>query len=322
MRSRLVLLAAVSIAAVAVAFTGTRFVLQPSSPAVVRASLKPGLASYLGVFEPGSPPGSPPDYESISGFATVAGRTPNIAGYFSGWVQPFDSSFADALHSHNIIPFVQIDPSFASIADIAAGTYDGYLREYADSVKAFRFPVIIGFGQEMNAAHQYSWGYGQTPAPTFVAAWQHIVDVFRAEGADNVTWLWTIQADDPSTGPILNWWPGSSFVTWVGIDGFYTRPSQTFSSIFGLTIRQVRAIAPKKPVLLSETAVGPRAGQFVKIPNLFKGMIRYKTLGLVWFDVHQNGGINHQDWRLEDDPTGTAAFRLGVKDEVRSAARH
>ena len=59
-----------------------------------------------------------------------------------------------------------------------------------------------------------------------------------------------------------------------------------------------------KPILLSETAVGPAAGQFAKIGNLFDGMRRYRTLGLVWFDIDQHGGILHQDWRIEDRPCG------------------
>ena len=36
------------------------------------------------------------------------------------------------LRTHGMIPFVQIDPTDASIAAIAAGTYDDYLRSYAD----------------------------------------------------------------------------------------------------------------------------------------------------------------------------------------------
>jgi len=100
-------------------------------------------------------------------------------------------------------------------------------------------------------------------------------------------------------------------VSWVGIDGYYFRPSDTFASVFGRTIDQVRAFT-KKPVLLSETAVGPDAGQFVKIGDLFTGMRQYKTLGLVWFDKAQHQGINHQDWRIEDNPAAEAAFRLGV----------
>ena len=44
----------------------------------------------------------------------------------------------------------------------------------------------------------------------------------------------------PVTGPIASWWPGAQYVTWVGIDGYYFRSSDTFSSVFGRTIKQVR----------------------------------------------------------------------------------
>ncbi len=176
-----------------------------------------------------------------------------------------------------------MDPTDASIQAIAAGDYDGYLRSFADSVRDFGQPVVIGFGHEMNATW-YSWGYGHVPPRVFVAAWRHIVTLFRSQGADNVTWLWTIQADEGGTGPIRSWWPGAAYVTWVGIDGYYYHPSDTFASVFGQTIAQVRAFT-RKPVLLSETAVGPQAGQAAKIGNLFAGMRQYQTLGLVWFDI-------------------------------------
>ena len=58
----------------------------------------------------------------------------------------------------------------------------------------------------------------------------------------NVTWLWTLQADERGTGPIASWWPGEKYVTWVGIDGYYYHPSETFFSIFGKTIAEVRAL--------------------------------------------------------------------------------
>ena len=157
-------------------------------------------------------------------------------------------------------------------------------------------------------AYWYSWGYGHLPASTFVAAWRHIVTLFRAQHADNVTWLWTLQADEPGTGPIASWWPGAQYVTWVGIDGYYYRPSETFFSIFGKTIAQVRAFTGL-PVLLSEVAVGPDAGQVRKIPDLFAGMRQYGTLGLVWFDIAQHQGTYHQDWHIEDNPAAETAFR-------------
>ena len=166
--------------------------------------------------------------------------------------------------------------------------------------------MVIGFGHEMNA-YWYSWGYRHLPSVTFVAAWRHIVTLFRHQGTSNVTWLWTLQADEQGTGPIASWWPGENYVTWVGIDGYYYRPSETFFSIFGKTIADVRALTGL-PVLLSEVAVGPAAGQARKIPDLFEGMRHYGTLGLVWFDIAQHDGLYHQDWRIEDNPSAEAAF--------------
>jgi glycosyl hydrolase family 26 len=308
MRSRLVMLLAVLLAAAGVTLTAARLAARTSPPAQVHASLAPRLASYLGVYEDGSPP----DFAPVTGFTHTVSRQPNLVGYFSGWAQPFATGFAEKLHDHGIIPFVQIDPTYASVPAIAAGEYDDYLRTYATSVRAFGHAVVLGFGHEMNAPW-YSWGYGHVRPAVFVAAWRHIVSVFRSAGADNVTWLWTINQDRPGTGPIASWWPGAKYVTWVGIDGYYFRPSDTFTSVFGTTIQQVRTLTGK-PILLSETAVGPDAGQFTKISDLFSGMRQYRTLGLVWFDKVQHDGIYHQDWRIENDPQADAAFRLGLSE--------
>jgi hypothetical protein len=220
---------------------------------------------------------------------------------------PFARSFAVTVRSHGAVTILQMDPTYASIPAIGGGGYDHYLRAFADSVRDFGHPVVIGFGHEMNA-DWYSWGYKHVPASTFVAAWRHIVSLFRSQGADNVTWLWTINQDLSTTGPLASWWPGARYVTWVGIDGYYYRPSSTFTTVFGETIAQVRAFT-HKPVLLSEAGVGPQAGQSAKIQNLFAGMRQYQTLGLMWFDIAQHQGIYHQDWRIEDSRAATAAFR-------------
>jgi hypothetical protein len=303
MRSWLAILAAVVIAAAAVAFAVSRLVSPSSHPRDPHASLPTGQASYLGVYEKGPPH----TYRPVAEFAKVIGQQPNLIGYYSGWGEPFQTSFAETAHGHGAATIVQMDPTYASISLITAGSYDGYLRSYADDVRDSGQPVVIGFGHEMNA-NWYSWGYGNVPPSTFVAAWRHIVTLFRGQGADNVTWLWTLQADEPGTGPIASWWPGAAYVTWVGIDGYYYRPSDTFVSVFGQTIAQVRAFTDK-PVLLSETAVGPEAGQPIKIGDLFAGMREYGTLGLVWFDIAQDDGIYHQDWRIEDSPAAEVAFR-------------
>jgi Glycosyl hydrolase family 26 len=306
MRSRLVTVAVVVAVVAAVAYVIIRFTPQPSSPDVAQASLPTGMASYLGVYEKGPPQ----QYEPVTEFRTAVGKQPNLVGYYSGWGEHFATQFANTVVRHGAVPIIQWDPTNAPISKIAAGHYDRYLRSFAESVRDYARAVVIGFGHEMNA-NWYSWGYGHVPPSVFVAAWRHIVTLFRAQGADNVTWLWTINADLPTTGPVASWWPGADYVTWVGIDGYYYIPANNFVSVFGKTIAQVRAIT-NKPVLVSETAVGPVPNQAAKIANLFHGMHQYGTLGLVWFDIAQNDGRYHQDWRIENSPAAAAAFRRGA----------
>lgn len=308
---------AVILAAVSVVTAAARIVpKQSDAHHVVHAALKPSLASYLGVYEPGEQ-----RYEPIADFATLINRQPNLVESFSGWAVPFDTAFAQTLHQRGMTLLIQIDPTDASIADIARGNYDDYLNIFAENVADFGHPVVIGFGQEMNASW-YSWGYGHVPPATFVAAWQHVVSIFRDAGAGNVTWLWTIQATVRGTGPIEDWWPGPQYVTWVGIDNFYYRPTDRFANVFGRTIDQVRKFAPTTPVLLSETAVGPGADQPNEILDLFRGLTAYKALGLVWFDVDQHAapyspdGPWHQNWRLEDNRLAEIAFQYGVRNDL------
>jgi len=313
-RSRLVAAAAVLVAVAAIAIAITRFGFSASSPAAVRASLPAAAASYLGVYENGAPP----DYQPVTEFAEAAGRKPELVGYFSGWIQPFAASFARKVRAHAATPLIQIDPTYASVSAIAAGHDDGYLRTYAASVRSFGHPVVIGFGHEMNAPW-YSWGYGHVPPQAFIRAWRHIVTLFRQQGADNVTWLWTINASQSETGPITSWWPGARYVTWVGVDGYFYRPADTFDTVFAATIHQVRSFTGD-PVLISETAVGPAAGQAAKIGELFAGIARYRALGLVWFDNTQHQGIYHQDWRIEDSPAAAAALHRGVTGTLKSGS--
>jgi hypothetical protein len=270
------LIAALVAAVAAITVRGVVFTYAPARSLAAYAQLPSYPSSYLGMFQNGSRPA----YHPIARFAKAVGRSPNIAGYDSDWGQPFATVFAQRVRRHDVIPYVQMEPTGTSLSAIAAGRYDGYLHSYADSVRNFSDAVVIGFGREMNTP-RYSWGYGHVPPSAFVAAWRHVVTLFRAQGAENVTWLWTVGQDRPGTGRVAAWWPGASYVTWVGIDGHYRRPSDTFAGVFGRTIDQVREFTGK-PVLLSETAVTRRADRSTTIRDLFHGMREYRTLGLVW----------------------------------------
>jgi mannan endo-1,4-beta-mannosidase len=269
--------------------------------------VKPATGGYMGVAEAGETT----SYQAVNQFAVAVGRQPDIVLFYSSWKESFQERFAAEVHAHGATPFVQIDPGHTSLAAIAAGHSDAYLRSYADEVKAYGHSVIIGFAAEMNGDWD-PWGYRHTPAAVFVAAWRHVVTVFRQQTADNVIWLWTINITQPGTGPAQNWWPGANYVTWVGIDGYYYKRDYTFDDAFLPTIAEVR-IFTQRPIILSEIGIGPVAGQAAKIPDLFAGVRANHLLGFVWFDQTQVGGVYHQDWRLKDNSAGLAAFRRELK---------
>lgn len=275
----------------------------PGNPVVIALPTQP--TSYIGAYAPGVPA----SYAPMISFRTASGIQPNIAPYYSTWGKPFSLRFAIMAAKHHAVPLVQIEPTKVSLAAIAAGRFDKYLHVFAEAAGDFGEQtgrgVIIGFGQQPNC-EQYPWGYRHVKPAVWVDAWRHIVTLFRRQGADDVTWLWTVSAVDTRRGDLYpqRWWPGPGYVTWVGIDGYYYRRSTRFASLFGSTIKAVHGLT-NDPILVSETGAQARAGKPVKIADLFRGVRSNGLLGLVWFNGHR--------WRL-DTRASSAAFASAAEN--------
>jgi hypothetical protein len=259
--------------------------------------------TYVGVYEHGIPQ----NYSAVEVFARTIGRQPNLVLCFSAWNDRFQERFADQARLHHAVPFIQLEPWSTGLAAIAAGQSDGYLVSYAHAVAAYRYPVVIGFAHEMYGSW-YPWGWTRVSPAVWVAAWRHVVTVFRRAGARNVTWIWTVNVEVPGDGPLRAFWPGHRYVDWIGITGYLFFKRDTFTGTYESTITAVRRLS-RLPILISEAAVGPVAGQAAKIPGLFSLVRRHHLLGFVWFDAAQDSGIYHQDWRLEGHPAAITEFR-------------
>jgi mannan endo-1,4-beta-mannosidase len=284
----------------------------PIGPLPVQLPTTP--LSYIGIYTNGAPA----SYGGVRAFTSATGARPDVVMYYSGWFVPFPTAFADTVASNGAVPLVQMNPDKISLAAIAAGRYDGYLSQYAETVRAYRHPVIVSFGHEMNGSW-YSWGYRHTSAARFVAAWRHIVTLFRALGARNVTWLWTVNiVNNTQDGTIpspARWWPGRSYVNWVGIDGYYLEPNWHFVPLFGPTIATVRTLT-QDPILIAETGATPASGQTAKIADVFAGIRLYDLLGFVYFDATNYQG---QDFSISS-PAALTAFGKGAGTFTRPAA--
>jgi len=287
----------------AFAVTGLWRGADPPAASLTRGPLPTSPESYIGIYREGVPS----SYDAVTKFTAATGVSPDVITYYSGWFEPFQAGFAASVARHGAVPLVQINPTGIRLGLIASGWYDGYLTTFANAVRSYGRPVIVGFAHEMNG-NWYSWGNRHTSPAVFVAAWRHIVTLFRGRGVRNVTWMWTVNVirknhGIPSPGP---WWPGSSYVNWVGMDGYYYDPSWTFASLFGPTIAAVREFS-RAPILIAETAAAPAAAQPAKIAELFRGVRLYGLLGFVWFDVSRP-----EQWGLSS-PAAIAALRAGAQ---------
>jgi Glycosyl hydrolase family 26 len=284
-----------------VAYNRHELVRYENRPAHAELTAKTG--QYLGVYEPSAPY----TYSQVQQFARATRSRPNMALYYSTWNLPFQASFAQAAYASHATTMIQLMPTGTSLAAIAAGASDKYLTAFARSVRDFRHPVVIGFAPEMNG-NWYQWGYQNSSPRLWVAAWRHLVDVFRANGAGNVSWLWTVNMIYYRSGPLKDYWPGSSYVTWVGIDAYFVPQKHAYKKVIDPTLRKVRAIT-SDPVIISETGIAPAAGQVSTLRTLFAGLRADQLLGFVYFDGDQVQDADyHYKWRLEDNPAAVAEY--------------
>lgn len=283
---------------------------------VFAVSDQPG--HYVGIATRG-----PGFQDRVPAFArgVLGGREPGIVEFYRPWLAPFPAGVAYYLASRKILPLIQINPYRVSLAKIAAGDYDAYLRAYAGDVRDFRAPVAISFGHEMNG-WWYPWGRmrtksggvgGTTPA-TFIAAWRHIHAVFGEEHAYNVKWVWTVRKNVTRKGwsPAKAWWPGDRYVSWIGIDGYFRAQRDTFASVIGSQVRYLRTVS-NKPMLITETAVNSRDRNFAQqIGQLFAGVRSHpRLLGFVWFDL--DSAKTRINWNIDHSAAAIAAFRRGMR---------
>jgi hypothetical protein len=213
------------------------------------------------------------------------------------------------------------EPAF-QLADIVAGTYDSYIREFAEGARDWGHPFFLRFNWEMNG-DWFPWAEnanGNQP-DDYILAWRHVHDIFTQVGATNATWVWCPYVNSkPELGPLARYYPGNEYVDWTSLDGFNwanngvnPQPWTSFDKIFGASYRTiVNKLAPGKPMLLAEMASGGGArAKATWIDQMFKLLrSKYRRIrGLIWFEQVDRG----VQWPLETAPAVTKAFSRGIR---------
>lgn len=112
--------------------------------------------------------------------------------------------------------------SWSAIASAEAGsaTYNNIAR-WADTIKSRGETVLFGFAHEPEATKQGRFG----GSDAYIAAYRHVVNVFRARGVNNVEYVWQmtdfafrVSSSDPREA--AKWYPGDGYVDGVGSDAY------------------------------------------------------------------------------------------------------
>jgi hypothetical protein len=272
-------------------------------------------------------PGAPLFIAPLSALESQAGATAKVSNYFQNTSQGFTAAQAGNAVSHGTTPLITLEfwnpanglnqPSF-SLRSISGGVHDAYLHQYARDAKAFGSEVWLRPLHEMNG-NWYPWGgtvNGNTPAD-FVPAWRHIKDIFTAEGATNVKFVWAPNSDGTPAGSpnaISSYFPGDAYVDYLALDGYNFGTGagstwRTFAQVFDPGYAAVTALSAK-PLFIAETACSPVGGDkpawiadmFASIPTRYP-----RIVGVTWFNANKE-----HDWRLECSPACAAAFSSGV----------
>jgi mannan endo-1,4-beta-mannosidase len=277
----------------------------PSGPAPVPANLV-ALGAYV--------PGAPERMSAFRSYVRRTGRRPSILLYYRRWDDgpAFDRSTLGRIASAGAVPLMTWEPVHRPLRSIAAGDYDGYIRAAARTARGFGKPVMIRFAHEMNGGW-YSWGRKSNTPADFIAAWRHVVTVFRRAGAKNVRWVWTPNVDGRGDIRSTRYFPGNRWVDWVGVSGFSWGGPWRWESMTQILTRTYRAITriTGKPFIVAETATGEIGGDKATwIRRTFgHDLQRFPQVrAFVWF----NGRQRWADWHVDSTPRALRAYRQAV----------
>lgn len=268
--------------------------------------------------------------------ALVGGRA-EIASYYYGYRDVFPAqpelAFADRGHRKVLLSW---DMGPTRFAEWSSGAHDDYLDQIAAAARAYPHDVYVRPWPEMN-------GDWQTFQPTadgnrlhggtyaeFRQAWRHVVSYLRAQGADNLRWVFNPTADTyAETTPVARIWPGARYVDVLGLDGFNWGKDagwgrwRSFPQVFREQYANLTALHPRAPVWICEVSskeprsddgapVDPKRDKSEWVRNMFdhRGMPRLRAV--VWFDADKE-----RDWRAASSSGSLRQWRRAMAAGAR-----
>ena len=258
--------------------------------------------------------------DTVAEWERDAGAHADVVMWYSDWanVRRPDLQQLGAIAGRGSVPEITWEPWNHArqsarqpryrLRQIIRGRHDALIRRWARDLAAYGGPVKLRFGHEMNG-NWYPWceAANDNRPGDFAKAWRRTWRIFRRAGASNVEWIWSPVALDVRSGL----YPGDRYVDRLGLSGFVGgiqlrhRPWRSFTTLFRRSLRQVRRIAPGKPIEISEVGVAEQGGDKPAwIRQMFRGLARQRVIDtLIWFNLDEGS-----DWRIQSSKESSRAF--------------
>ena len=287
-------------------------------PVFAASSLAPAHGVLFGAWvQP--PDWSVPDAQqkAIAVFEHTIGRRIAIDQLYVNWGQSLQLDVARWDLRHGSIPMISWSGTRST--QITDGADDAMLRATARQLKALHGPVMLRWFAEMDLGQHRR----QTISPaSFVAAWRHMHRIFTRAGAANVLWVWCPSGSTFSDGRAQAYYPGNSYVDWIGADGYNWAPEvpdtpwRSFGQIFATFYAW--GSAKDKPLLIGEYGSvegrpGAKAAWFRQAEQQLKTQFP-AIRALVYFNSEHPDFGKSFDWRITTSTSSLAAFRAFAHD--------
>jgi beta-mannanase len=272
------------------------------------------------------------DMSLVSAFEANAHKPVAIVMWYQHWgvtdgYQNFQAGWMNAVRAHGSIPLVTWDPwdpsqganqPVYSLQNIINGNFDAYIVRWAQASKAWGHPYFLRFAPEMNG-YWFPWSeqVNGNKAGQYVLAWRHVHDIFTAQGATNVTWVWAPNIIFSNSIPLGELYPGDSYVDWGAMDGYNWGTVgawhywESLAALFQQTYQAMLAIT-SKPLMIAETASTEQGGNKATwITDAFSNQLANdfpRIRAFVWFDIDKE-----TDWRIESSPASQNAFATAMQ---------
>ncbi len=266
--------------------------------------------------------GEQPTDAGVKAFNQLQNRNLDIVHMYMDWSTNFNSirTNVDSAYSNNATILITWEPWEYDTVQIMNGNADNYLKRMAQDMKSYGKEIWLRPLHEANG-DWYPWaiGYksGNNTNSTYIAAFRHIVDVFRSEGANNIKWIFTLNCDN--VGPNTSFegiYPGDNYVDYNSIDGYNWGTTQswgstwnTFDQIFSRSYNSLKNY--NKPIFIAEWAsaeIGGNKAQWITDSfNTIRSSYP-KIFAAVWFSHNKE-----TDWRINSSEAVLNAYKNAIK---------